>query len=273
MNPERAEGATNPELNIMNRFQKLFSQKQNAILSVYFTAGFPRLNDTVEIIRELSAAGADMIEIGIPFSDPMADGPVIQQSSQKALNNGMTQTILFEQLRDIRKVTDIPLVLMGYVNPLMQFGFERFCAQAAKAGIDGLILPDLPMQEYLIEFQPITKKYGLENILLVTPETEEARIRLIDSHSSAFIYLVSTASTTGARNTFSDETVTYFERIHRMHLNNPQLVGFGISNKATFQAASLHTRGAIVGSAFIKCLDKNPDIPSAVSDFMAQMQH
>ncbi|MEN6618002.1 MAG: tryptophan synthase subunit alpha [Rikenellaceae bacterium] len=256
----------------MNRFQRLFNQKTGNILSVYFTAGFPQINDTVKIIRELSDAGVDMIEIGIPFSDPMADGPVIQHSSQIALNNGMTQNLLFEQLLEIRKITDIPLVLMGYVNPLLQYGFDRFCASAARIGIDGLIIPDLPMQEFLGEFHTITQKYGLENILLITPETEEVRIHTIDSNCNSFIYLVSTASVTGAKNAFSKETLRYFERIGKMQLRNPLLVGFGISNKVTRKAASGDTRGVIVGSAFIKCLDKNPDIHNAVSAFMKQIQ-
>lgn len=213
-----------------------------------------------------------MIEIGIPFSDPMADGPVIQNSGQVALNNGMTQKLLFQQLQNIRQVTDIPLVLMGYLNPILQFGFENFCQHAAQIGIDGLIIPDLPMNEYLNEFKPIINKFPLENILLVTPETDESRIRTIDDNTNAFIYLVSTASTTGARDKFDDATLHYFKHIQTMQLKNPQLVGFGISNKTTFDDACRYTNGAIIGSAFIKNLSNNLDITTAVSTFMYQIR-
>jgi tryptophan synthase alpha chain len=255
----------------MNRFQRLFQSKQTPVCSVYFTAGYPHIDNTTEIIRALSSAGADMIEIGIPFSDPMADGPVIQKSSQQALRNGMTLSLLFEQLQNIRAVTDIPLVLMGYLNPVMQFGFEAFCARAAQAGIDGVILPDLPLQEYLDEFRTLTRKYALENILLVTPETAEERIRMIDELSDSFIYLVSTAATTGTRDAFGMETINYFRRIHEMKLRNPLLAGFGISNKKTFEAATRHTRGAIIGSAFIQCLEVCPDVQSAASTLMKRL--
>ena len=181
----------------MDRIAKLFSEKKNNILSVYFTAGFPTKDSTAEVIRSLTAAGVDMIEIGVPFSDPMADGPVIQHSSQCALNNGMTQTLLFEQLKDIRKVTDIPLIMMGYLNTAMQFGFENYCRKAAEVGVDGFIIPDIPLEEYESHYKPIAERYGLKFVLLVTPETDEERVRRIDDISTGFVYLVSSASTTG----------------------------------------------------------------------------
>ncbi len=247
----------------MNRINKLFERKANNILSVYFTAGYPNLDNTVEIIKELDTQGVDMIEIGIPFSDPMADGPVIQNSSQIALANGMTQNLLFEQLKDIRKVTDMPLILMGYVNPVLQFGFEKLCQKAKEVGVDGFIIPDLPMAEYLQEFKTTADKYEMENILLITPETPEERIRLIDTHSNGFIYMVSSAATTGAQNSFADKEA-YFQRIKDMNLKNPTIIGFGISNKNTFDSACKHTSGAIVGSAFIKALGESKTIKEAV---------
>lgn len=257
----------------MNRINKLFAQKGSNILSVYFTAGYPQLNDTVEIIRQLTAQGVDMIEIGIPFSDPMADGPVIQNSSQVALANGMSQNLLFEQLKAIRKLTDIPLILMGYVNPILQFGFDKFCKKAQEVGIDGLIIPDLPMAEYLQEFKATADKYNLENILLITPETPEERIRLIDSHSNGFIYMVSSAATTGIQNSFAGNKELYFQRIKNMQLKNPTLIGFGISNKETFESACTHASGAIVGSAFIKALGENDSIEEAVKKLITLLKH
>lgn len=256
----------------MNRINKLFAEKRNNILSVYFTAGYPTLNDTVEIIKQLVAHGVDMIEIGIPFSDPMADGPVIQNSSQIALANGMTQNLLFEQLKDIRKVTDIPLILMGYVNPILQFGFEKLCQKAQEVGVDGFIIPDLPMAEYLQEFKATADKYGMENILLITPETPEERIRLIDTHSNGFIYMVSSAATTGAQDSFAGSNEAYFQRIKNMKLKNPTLIGFGISNKGTFDSACAHASGAIVGSSFIKALGENPTIEKAVKSFIKKLK-
>jgi len=255
----------------MNRINKLFAQKDSNILSVYFTAGYPQLNDTVEIIRQLTAHGVDMIEIGIPFSVPMADGPVIQNSSQVALANGMSHSLLFEQLKDIRQVTNIPLILMGYVNPILQFGFDKFCKKAQEIGIDGLIIPDLPMAEYLQEFKATAEKYQLENILLITPETPEERIRLIDSHSNGFIYMVSSAATTGTQNSFAGNKEKYFQRIKNMQLKNPTLIGFGISNKETFDSACAHASGAIVGSAFIKCLGENNSTEKAVIELMKKI--
>lgn len=252
----------------MNRINKLFAEKGSNILSVYFTAGYPALNDTVEIIKQLVAHGVDMIEIGIPFSDPMADGPVIQNSSQIALANGMSQNLLFEQLKEIRNVTDIPLVLMGYVNPVLQFGFEKLCQKAQEVGVDGFIIPDLPMAEYLQEFKATADKYGMENILLITPETPEERIRLIDTHSNGFIYMVSSAATTGAQDSFAGSKEAYFQRIKDMNLKNPTVIGFGISNKETFDSACAHASGAIVGSAFIKALGENSSVEKAVESLI-----
>lgn len=257
----------------MNRINKLFAEKGNNILSVYFTAGYPNLNDTVEVIKQLSAHGVDMIEIGVPFSDPLADGPVIQNSSQVALKNGMSQKLLFEQLTDIRKVTDIPLILMGYINPVLQFGFEKFCQKAQEVGVDGFIIPDLPMNEYLQEFKPIADKYGMENILLITPETPEERIRQIDEHSNGFIYMVSSASTTGVQSSFAASKEAYFERIKSMKLKNPTLIGFGISNKQTFDSACKHSGGGIIGSAFVKALEENDSVVKAVEALISKLKN
>ena len=256
----------------MDRIKRLFDSKKNEkILSVYFTAGFPQKDSTVDVIKALSDGGVDMIEIGIPFSDPMADGPVIQQSSQKALDNGMTQNLLFEQLKDIRKLTDIPLILMGYINTAMQFGFENLCKKAVEVGIDGFIIPDIPLEEYISQYKPIVEKYGLKFILLITPETPEERIRKIDSASSGFIYMVSSASTTGAQNSFSEDKQRYFKKIADMNLKNPTLVGFGVSNKATFDAACEHSRGAIIGSAFIRALEEQPTVQEAVKSLISKL--
>lgn len=248
----------------MNRIDKLFSEKKHDIFSVYFTAGYPRYDDTVTVIAELAAAGVDMIEVGIPFSDPMADGPVIQQSSTAALANGMTLKKLFGQLAGIRDRVNIPLVMMGYLNPIMQYGIEAFCKNCVEAGIDGMIIPDLPFADYLRDFKPVLDRYGLHCIMLITPETSEERIRLIDEHTSGFIYMVSTASTTGAKNSFDAPTLGYFERVNAMKLRNPRMIGFGISNKATFDAAAEHAAGVIIGSAFVKLLGSQPTVGKAV---------
>lgn len=248
----------------MNRIEKLFSRKKEGILSVYFTAGYPKLNDTAIIIEQLEQKGIDLIEIGIPFSDPIADGPVIQASSTQALHNGMTLQTLFAQLTDIRKSVSIPLVLMGYLNPVMQFGFERFCRQAQRCGIDGLILPDLPLAEYLNEYKPIAEQHGLHTIMLVTPETSEERIHLIDRNTSGFIYMVSSASVTGIKQNFSEESQGYFQRVNGMQLKNPRLIGFGISNKTTFDDACQNASGAIIGSKFVSLLGSEPTIEAAV---------
>lgn len=248
----------------MNRIDRLFEERKNGILSVYFTAGYPQLNDTVSVIRALENRGVDLIEIGVPFSDPMADGPVIQASGTRALRNGMSVKRLFGQLTGIREEVSIPLVLMGYLNPIMQFGFDNYCAAAVECGIDGLIIPDLPFAEYMESYKTIAEKYGLHIIMLITPETSEERIRLIDEHTSGFIYMVSTASVTGARNSFGDESLAYFRRVNAMHLKNPRLIGFGISNKETFDAACREASGAIIGSKFISLLGSEETIDEAV---------
>ncbi|TAE58048.1 MAG: tryptophan synthase subunit alpha [Bacteroidetes bacterium] len=255
----------------MNRIQKLFQHKPSRILSVFFTAGFPRLNDTRRVILELAQAGADMIEIGMPYSDPIADGPTIQHSNQIALANGMSLNLLFEQIRDIRRETDIPLLLMGYVNPVLQYGMERFIEKAAEVGIDGLILPDLPMAEYQLLYCPLMDAKGMSNIFLVTPQTSQARIRQIDEASQGFIYVVSSDSTTGRTGSFSDTQKAYFQRIQEMELRNPTLIGFGIHDAETFSAASQYACGAIVGSAFIKALEsENADIHTFVHTLIKQ---
>lgn len=240
----------------MNRIhQKL--QENKKLLSIYFTAGYPSLNDTAKTIKELEENGVDMIEIGLPFSDPLADGPTIQASSTQALKNGMTTELLFQQLGTIRESVSIPLIIMGYFNPILQFGVEKFCKKCEEVGIDGLILPDLPLDVYQDHYEPILKKYGLVNIFLITPQTSEERIQQIDAASDGFIYMVSSASVTGSQEGFGNQQENYFKRIANMNLKNPQIVGFGISNAETFQQATKMAKGAIIGSAFIKHLSKN----------------
>lgn len=240
----------------MNRInQKLKEDKK--LLSIYFTAGYPKLDDTVSIIQNLEKNGVDMIEIGLPFSDPLADGPTIQASSTQALKNGMTTEVLFDQLKDIRQSVNIPLIIMGYFNPMLQYGVEAFCEKCKEIGIDGLIIPDLPIDVYHEEYKSIFEKYGLINVFLITPQTSDERIRYIDSVSNGFIYMVSSASTTGTQSGFGEEQTNYFKRIADMNLNNPQIVGFGISNNETFTQATKHAKGAIIGSAFIKHLTSN----------------
>jgi tryptophan synthase alpha chain len=240
----------------MNRInQKL--QEDKKLLSIYFTAGYPKIDDTLIVIKNLENSGVDMIEIGLPFSDPLADGPTIQASSTKALHNGMTSALLFNQLKDIRKTVSIPLIIMGYFNPMLQYGVEAFCKKCQEVGIDGLIIPDLPVDVYHDDYKAIFEKYGLINVLLITPQTSEARINFIDSVSDGFIYMVSSASVTGSSSGFGDEQTQYFKRIESMNLKNPQVIGFGISNNETFKQATNHAKGAIIGSAFIKHLTKD----------------
>ncbi|WP_108822651.1 tryptophan synthase subunit alpha [Dysgonomonas sp. Marseille-P4361] len=248
----------------MNRIKQLFEKKQKDILSIYFTAGFPNLNDTCNVIRELEANGIDLIEIGIPFSDPMADGPTIQDSGTIALNNGMTLKLLFEQLKDIRQDVSIPLIMMGYLNPIMQYGFDNFCKSCKEVGVDGAIIPDLPFNDYINEYKPIADKYDIKVVMLITPETSDERIRLIDEHTDGFIYMVSSASTTGAQKSFDEKKQEYFRRINGMNLRNPRLIGFGISNKATLEAAQANANGAIIGSKFITLLKESAGIGNAV---------
>ncbi len=240
----------------MNRInQKLKEDKK--LLSIYFTAGYPEINDTVSIIQDLEKNGVDMIEIGLPFSDPLADGPTIQDSSTAALKNGMTTEVLFKQLEGIRETVSIPLIIMGYFNPMFQYGIEAFCKKCQELGIDGLIIPDLPVDVYHEKYQSIFEKYGLINVFLITPQTSDERIRYIDSISNGFIYMVSSASTTGAKSGFGEEQTAYFERIGNMNLNNPQVIGFGISNNETFTQATKYAKGAIIGSAFVKHVTKH----------------
>ncbi|GLU42414.1 tryptophan synthase subunit alpha [Allomuricauda sp. NBRC 101325] len=240
----------------MNRIKQKLSEDKK-ILSIYFTAGYPKLDDTVQIIQDLEKSGVDLIEIGLPFSDPLADGPTIQESSTAALKNGMHSELLFEQIKDIRKSVSIPLILMGYFNPVLQYGVEKFCQKCEKIGIDGLILPDLPLDVYQEEYEALFKKHGLINVFLITPQTSDERIKAIDDASEGFIYMVSSASTTGAKSGFGQEQSAYFERIANMNLKNPQIVGFGISNAETFNQATEKAKGAIIGSAFIKHLTEN----------------
>jgi tryptophan synthase alpha chain len=245
------------------RINQLFRNKKENILSIYFTAGFPKLEDTVPTMECLQENGVDMLEIGIPFSDPMADGVVIQNSCQQALKNGMSLNVLFGQLTDIRNSVHIPLIMMGYLNPIMQYGFENFCIECKRVGVDGMIIPDLPMSDYLNEYKPVAEKYGLEFIFLITPETSDERIREIDDNTNGFIYMVSSAATTGTQSSFDAQT-GYFNRINSMNLKNPRLIGFGVSNKATLDMVCRYSSGAIVGSAFIKALNETADIESAV---------
>ncbi|HLF52700.1 tryptophan synthase subunit alpha [Flavobacterium sp.] len=252
----------------MNRIQQKL-QENKKILSIYFSAGYPYLNDTVEIIQDLEKSGVDMIEIGLPFSDPLADGPSIQASSTKALENGMTTKLLFEQLKDIRKTVQIPLLIMGYFNPILQFGVAAFCQKCAEIGIDGLIIPDLPAAIYEQEYKAIFEQNNLKNILLITPQTSANRIREIDKISNGFIYMVSSSSVTGSQSSFGENHENYFERIAKMNLKNPQIVGFGISNKETFLQALKHQKGAIIGSAFVKHLKEKgtATIPDFIRNF------
>lgn len=253
----------------MNRIQNKLSESKK-LLSIYFTAGFPKLEDTVEIIKQLEKNGVDMVEIGLPFSDPLADGPTIQASGTQALKNGMTTNLLFEQLKDIRKTVSIPLILMGYFNPVLQFGVENFCKKCAEVGIDGLILPDLPLAEFQEQYSKIFKKYGLLNIFLITPQTSEERIREIDSASEGFIYMVSNASVTGSSAGFGLEQINYFEKIASLSLTNPLIVGFGIGDSKTFSQATKNTNGAIIGSAFIKMFSEKG--MEGISEFIGSIR-
>lgn len=240
----------------MNRIEQQLSASKK-ILSIYFTAGFPTLNDTRALIENLVENKVDMIEIGLPFSDPLADGPTIQASSTQALKNGMTTALLFEQLRDIRSTVNIPLIIMGYFNPILQYGIENFLQQCEDTGIDGLIIPDLPLEIYLTEYKELFENHGIAMIFLITPQTTEKRIRLIDANSNAFIYMVSSAGVTGSKDSFDENQLGYFQRIAAMNLKNPQIIGFGISNKTTFEQATQHQKGAIIGSSFIQHLSHN----------------
>ena len=257
----------------MNRINQLFATKSEKILSIYFCAGHPTLEGTADTIKTLEQHGVDMIEVGIPFSDPMADGHVIQDAATKALRNGMTLKKLFSQLEGIRNGVKMPLILMGYLNPIMQFGFEAFCQRCVEVGIDGVIIPDLPFKDYLEEYKPVADKYDIRIIMLITPETSEERIRFIDDNTDGFIYMVSSASTTGAQKEFGDQKQAYFSRIKAMNLKHPCMIGFGISNKQTLEAAQANAAGAIIGSKFVKLFEETQDASKAIKalkDALAQ---
>lgn len=257
----------------MNRIDNLFQTKKERVLSIYFTAGFPKLEDTLPIMQAIESAGADIIEVGVPYSDPIADGPTIQDSNQIALDNGMSLKRLFEQLQDMRQTVSLPVVLMGYLNPIIQYGMEAFCKKCQEIGVDGLILPDLPMQQYLDEFKEVFDKYDLRNTFLISPQTSEKRIREIDTHSNGFIYMVSAHSITGARTGISEEQIAYFQRVEAMNLKNPRLIGFGISDSETFTTASKYGNGAIIGSAFIKKIKESQDLKSDIESYIQSVIH
>lgn len=252
----------------MSKLQELFSKKKSNVLNVYCTAGFPQADSTIHVMQALQQNGADIIELGMPYSDPLADGPVIQQSSSIAIANGMTIAKLFDQLKDFRKDISIPVILMGYMNPVLQYGFEKFCADAASVGIDGLILPDLPEYEFETEYGAIIKKYDLDFIFLVTPETAEERIKKLDSLSSGFLYAVSSSSTTGSQKK-SASPEEYLKKLQSLNLKNPILVGFGIKDKQSFDAACRYANGAIIGSAYINSLSKGDAIPDETQRFLS----
>ncbi len=255
----------------MNKLNTLFKEKKGQpILSIYYTAGYPEPDSTLDIAEALEKAGADFLEIGFPYSDPVADGPVIQHSSEVALRSGMTLEVLFKQLQELRKRVSLPVLLMGYVNPVLQYGVERFCAACAAVGVDGVIVPDLPMYEYEDLYRDTFEKYNLSNIFLVTPQTSEDRIRKIDGLTTGFIYLLSSSATTGKNLAVSDSTEAYFSRIAQMNLRNPVVIGFGINNRETFERAVHHADGAIVGSAFVRLLSEDnymKKIPDFISRF------
>lgn len=257
----------------MNRINELFNKKKSNILSVYFCAGFPQLNNVEPTLKALQDNGVDMVEIGIPFSDPMADGPVIQNASSRALKNGMSLKKLFAQLKDIRNEINIPLVMMGYLNPIVQYGFREFCISCKEVGIDGMIIPDLPFNEYMDDYKEIAAEYNLKMIMLITPETSSERIQHIDQNTDGFIYMVSSASTTGSQSKFDEQKEEYFRRINEMRLNNPRMIGFGISNKQTFDMACNYASGAIIGSKFVTLMEKNEgDANKAAKELISALE-
>lgn len=256
----------------MNRIHYLFNTKQDRVLSIYFTAGFPKLEDTIPVMEAIQAGGADIIEIGIPYSDPIADGPTIQDSNMIALENGMSMKKLFDQLKGFRAKIHLPVVLMGYLNPIMQFGMEEFCKKCKEVGVDGLIVPDLPMQQYLDEYKSLFDSYGLVNTFLISPQTSEKRIREIDENTDGFIYMVSSHSITGAKADISEEQIAYFERVKAMNLKNPRLIGFGISDAQTFTTASQYSNGAIIGSAFIKTVKNSQNLSQDIQDYLKSVK-
>lgn len=256
----------------MNRISAVFASATEPLLNVYTTAGFPHFQDTMTVLTALQAGGVDIIEIGMPYSDPVADGETIQQSNQASLDEGMSVARLFEQLTDMRKTVTVPVLLMGYINPVLQYGVEAFCAKCAAIGIDGLILPDLPMAEYEREYKAIFEAHGLFNIFLITPQTTDERIRHIDSISNGFIYMVSSASTTGAKTGISADQEEYFDRISAMNLQNPRLIGFGISDRSSFLKASKNASGAIIGSAFVQLIAQAADLQTEIVDFVQSIK-
>ncbi|MEO6549118.1 MAG: tryptophan synthase subunit alpha [Ferruginibacter sp.] len=251
----------------MNKIDQLFKEKSQRVLNIYCTAGYPQLNSLQQVLTSLQVHGADIVEIGMPYSDPLADGPVIQQSNMVAIDNGMSIAVLFEQLKTIKEIIQLPVILMGYMNPVLQFGIEKFCKMAEETGVSGLILPDLPIYEFETEYRQLFEKHGLRFIFLITPETDEERIRQIDDLSSGFLYAVSSSSTTGNNKAIEDQE-EYFRKLQAMHLKNPVLVGFGIKDKPTFLAASQYTSGAIIGSAYIRVLEKSADIDLSTKEFL-----
>ncbi len=256
----------------MNRIDKLFNEKEQNILSIYYPAGFPKLDDTLTILSELQNNGVDMVELGIPFSDPMADGVVIQQAATKALSNGISLRLIFSQLETMRQTITIPVILMGYLNPIMQYGFEKFCKDCKEVGVDGVIIPDLPFKEYMSDFKEIAERYDVKVVMFISPETSEERIRLIDTEASGFIYMVSSSGTTGARGSFGTSGDAYFERVDSLGLKHPRLIGFGVSNKETFEAACNSSSGAIIGSHFVKLLESCDTPKEAVEKLLSDIR-
>ncbi|MGM9804439.1 MAG: tryptophan synthase subunit alpha [Muribaculaceae bacterium] len=257
----------------MNKINQLFSQRgEKKLLSLYFCAGCPTLESTGEVIKTMQQRGIDMIEVGIPFSDPMADGPVIQDAATRALRNGMTLRLLFSQLKAIKDEVNIPLLLMGYLNPILHFGIESFCQQCVESGVSGAIIPDLPFNDYMKTVKPIADKYDLRIIMLITPETSEERIRFIDEHTNGFIYMVSSAAITGAQKSFNEAKQEYFRRINSMQLRNPRMIGFGISNKQTLTSAQENAAGAIIGSKFVTLLNESGNANEALNKLFKALQ-
>ncbi len=255
----------------MNRIKQLFQDKRD-VLSIYYTAGYPNLGDTVPILETLEDAGADLVEIGIPFSDPLADGPTIQHSGETALKNGMSLNVLFDQLKDVRTKITMPLILMGYINTVYKYGLEEFAKKCSEVGVDGVILPDLPFQVYLDEYKETFDKYGVSNIFLITPQTPDERIKLIDEKTNGFIYMVSSASVTGAKKGLSEEQLAYFDRVKKLNLSNPALIGFGISDKDSYQETCKYADGAIIGSAFVKLLGQEGDLHANINSFIKNIK-